>query len=451
MTINADSATRNDYVGNGVTTAFVTTFPILTATEVSVYLDGVLQSAGFTVSGVGQLAGGTITFSSAPSNGVKILLLPNVSNGQEVDYIELGKFPAESHERGLDRAAMRDLQLREVDSRALKFPLEDSGVTAELPAAADRANKYCAFDSGGNVIAASSIDTSALSISAFGESLIAALNAAAGRSVLGVPFTPASSSSSAYLDFAEDTDNGTNRMRFQAPASLAADVDVVGPSASGTLATLAGTETLSSKTVQTVASTTGGAGLNVPHGVAPSVPVNGDFWSTTAGAFMQINSSTKQLLTEAVPVTATPAALSSTVANIDVDFTTYSEYEIIVTLGACNGNIVMVGSSNGGGVYATTTYRGTKIANTTTSTITNSILTPSSSAVDSVLKIVIQQPSTSAGAYAICSAVSTDGGGNGLMQNTMALIGVSAAINRVQLSTGTSWAGYYTVKPIAKR
>lgn len=46
-------------------------------------------------------------------------------------------------------------------------------------------------------------------------------------------------------------------------------------------------------TVITVASASAKAGLRVPHGAAPSSPVNGDFWTTTAGAFVRINGVTK--------------------------------------------------------------------------------------------------------------------------------------------------------------
>ena len=48
--------------------------------------------------------------------------------------------------------------------------------------------------------------------------------------------------------------------------------------------------------VTTVASTTTTAGLNVPHGAAPTTPVNGDVWSTTGGLFWRQNGSTKQAM-----------------------------------------------------------------------------------------------------------------------------------------------------------
>lgn len=49
--------------------------------------------------------------------------------------------------------------------------------------------------------------------------------------------------------------------------------------------------------VTTAASATGGAGLNLPHGAAPTSPANGDIWTTTAAAFVRLNGATAQLAT----------------------------------------------------------------------------------------------------------------------------------------------------------
>ena len=46
--------------------------------------------------------------------------------------------------------------------------------------------------------------------------------------------------------------------------------------------------------VNTIPSTTANAGFNVPHGTAPTTPVNGDIWTTTTGLFMRMNGVTKQ-------------------------------------------------------------------------------------------------------------------------------------------------------------
>jgi hypothetical protein len=52
--------------------------------------------------------------------------------------------------------------------------------------------------------------------------------------------------------------------------------------------------TFSGKVV-TPASTTGSASVNVPHGTAPTSPVNGDIWTTTSGLAVQINGATQVL------------------------------------------------------------------------------------------------------------------------------------------------------------
>jgi len=49
----------------------------------------------------------------------------------------------------------------------------------------------------------------------------------------------------------------------------------------------------------TLATSATTAGLNIPHGVAPTAPVNGDFWTTTAGIYSRINGVTIGPLTNA--------------------------------------------------------------------------------------------------------------------------------------------------------
>jgi hypothetical protein len=46
--------------------------------------------------------------------------------------------------------------------------------------------------------------------------------------------------------------------------------------------------------IVTAASTTATAGLTLPHGTAPTTPVNGEIWTTTGGLFARINGGTQQ-------------------------------------------------------------------------------------------------------------------------------------------------------------
>lgn len=69
--------------------------------------------------------------------------------------------------------------------------------------------------------------------------------------------------------------------------------------ANGTFTNLTANTTaiLSGADIVTAASTTGGANFTMPHGVAPTVPANGDFWTTTTGLFGRINGTTLQYAT----------------------------------------------------------------------------------------------------------------------------------------------------------
>lgn len=64
-----------------------------------------------------------------------------------------------------------------------------------------------------------------------------------------LPQTNASSSAPASIDLAEDTANGSNRIRLQAPSALAANRDVVLPDADDTLVGKATTDTLTNKSL----------------------------------------------------------------------------------------------------------------------------------------------------------------------------------------------------------
>lgn len=54
-----------------------------------------------------------------------------------------------------------------------------------------------------------------------------------------------------------------------------------------------GGPTFTGKVITAVPTTTA-AGLNLPHGAAPTTPVNGDLWSTTTGLFLRQNGTTRQ-------------------------------------------------------------------------------------------------------------------------------------------------------------
>lgn len=96
--------------------------------------------------------------------------------------------------------------------------------------------------------------------------------------------------------------------------SLNAKLDLAGGSMTGMLVT--------------VAATTGGTSLRIPHGTAPSAPVNGDVWTTTTGFFVRQDGTTIQLAPLASPAfTGTPTSTTAAqnTNNTQIATTAYAD------------------------------------------------------------------------------------------------------------------------------
>jgi hypothetical protein len=93
--------------------------------------------------------------------------------------------------------------------------------------------------------------------------------------------------------------------------------------------------------VTTVASALGSAGFNLPHGAAPTSPVNGDCWTTTAGLYCYISGST-----------IGPYISGATIPNTTVTPGSYTSANI--TVGA-DGRITAAANGSGGGGVPTST------------------------------------------------------------------------------------------------
>lgn len=104
------------------------------------------------------------------------------------------------------------------------------------------------------------------------------------RALLNVADGATANSSDAFL-LARANHTGTQ---------LAATISDFATAASLVCLPLAG-GTMTGK-LNTLAPATGGAGLNIPHGTAPTAPVDGDIWTTSAfGVYARINGVTKPL------------------------------------------------------------------------------------------------------------------------------------------------------------
>lgn len=130
----AENNARDVYTGNGSSTVFPYTFRILAQTDLSVYVNGVLKAltTDYTVSGVGNDGGGSVTFLVAPTSGHQVLILRNVDISQVSIYTPNESFPATRVERDLDRQTMVNQMQQEELNRAVKLNPSVSGVTTSF-------------------------------------------------------------------------------------------------------------------------------------------------------------------------------------------------------------------------------------------------------------------------------------------------------------------------------
>lgn len=96
----------NDYVANGSVTSFPYTFQVLNASDLAVYVNGIQVTVGFTLAGIGNAAGGSVTFAVAPMNGSSVRLVRATTVNRTTDYVEGGYVQAETLDTDFDRLVM---------------------------------------------------------------------------------------------------------------------------------------------------------------------------------------------------------------------------------------------------------------------------------------------------------------------------------------------------------
>ena len=104
MTVNAEVPYLT-YTANGVTTVFPFQWSSGDANDNYVMIDGVLATEGieYELEEWQELEGGNIVFSAPPVQGTSILLFRRTPVTQQVAYEEGKAFPAETHERQMDK------------------------------------------------------------------------------------------------------------------------------------------------------------------------------------------------------------------------------------------------------------------------------------------------------------------------------------------------------------
>ena len=197
MTV-ATTVTKVTSTGNGVTVAFPYTFKCYTNTDLEVYLDGVLKTltTHYTVTLADNYVGGTVTFLSAPANGVKVLIRRIAPQTQGSTILIEDELPSNLIETALDKTVMLVQQLYESLSRALVLS-PTSTSTASLVIPDPVANKGLKWNATADALINTTGDPDATATDAAAAAASAAAASASATSASGYATAASASATSA--------------------------------------------------------------------------------------------------------------------------------------------------------------------------------------------------------------------------------------------------------------
>jgi|DEB0MinimDraft_3_1074331.scaffolds.fasta_scaffold00094_2 hypothetical protein len=140
MTISNQDARTGPYSGNGSTTEFAYDFKVIDESHLVVTLKDssdveTVQTivTQYTVSGVGDAGGGTITMVTPPASGETLTLSRSVPRTQEVDLVNRGAVQPEVLETAYDKLTQQIQDQAELFARIPRFPVSSSLANVNLP------------------------------------------------------------------------------------------------------------------------------------------------------------------------------------------------------------------------------------------------------------------------------------------------------------------------------
>lgn len=198
MTVTS-SSNKIIYAGNGATTIFSFPFIGVSAADIIVvFTDATGNSTtiptnqylvNLTPEAAGQPygIGGTVTYplsGSAIAIGTTLTIYRQLTLVQDTSLVNQGGVFPRAIEGAMDYLMMSLQQVSERQGRAISIPIQDTIILSDLPAAAQRANKFLAFDGTGQPTAATS--TTGTPVSAAMIPVVSASTLAAARAAMGI-------------------------------------------------------------------------------------------------------------------------------------------------------------------------------------------------------------------------------------------------------------------------
>lgn len=158
MTVQT-STSRVSYTGSGTTGPFSIPFYFLANADIVakkvLIADGtetsLVLTTDYTLTGAGDSDGGTLTLVATLSSSYRLVIYRDPAILQENRYPRNDPFPAETHEKTVDRLTMIAQRQSDRVGRTLRQPEGDATALSAIPSKDDRASKVLGFDDTGLV------------------------------------------------------------------------------------------------------------------------------------------------------------------------------------------------------------------------------------------------------------------------------------------------------------
>ena len=168
MTISTTTI-KNSYSGDGSNLNFTYTFLLTDQDDIEVIIRSSTGTetvktitTNYTVSGVGNAGGGTVSFVSgqAPLSTETVILRRDTPQTQTMDLIDNDPMSADTIETAHDKSIAISQELQEQIDRSIKISRTNTMTSTEFTVGAtDRANKVLSFDSSGELSIAQELGT----------------------------------------------------------------------------------------------------------------------------------------------------------------------------------------------------------------------------------------------------------------------------------------------------
>jgi hypothetical protein len=245
-----------DYVASGSTADFVFPFLVTEGSHLKVFVNGVLTVSGYSLAGIGNPTGGTLTFTSIPVFGTRVVLARQVPLARTTDYIEGGALRAEVLDKDFDSIVRMVQDIRADAITTTEFQSLADQVEADTAAAAASAAAALASQtasSASQTAAAASASAASTSASSASTSASTASTAAASAT------DSASTASTAATNAATSETNAATSASTATAAASSASTSATNAAAS---ATAAGTSASNAATSETNAAASAASAAN---------------------------------------------------------------------------------------------------------------------------------------------------------------------------------------------